>query len=345
MTISRANWKWRRAAIACAWLALVCPALSDEAPSAEKPPVCAGRDLALNLDPGALAKAIEQRGDQLDNAQGLLWRVEKPPAAPSYLFGTVHSTDDRAIALAAAAADHIAGAKVVATELGGPFDALALAGMGAAMMVKALAHDGDTLAGVGTPEDIAKVEKFLATRGVDAAMAHRLHVWFLATMSAAPLCEIRREQLALPVVDEMIAQKARDLGVKVVGLETAAEQTDLLASLDPSVAATVLVSTARQPEMGDDSYATLLDLYAQQKPGDILPVIDATHLLSPQESAAEEEMTRHLLGDRNAVMAERMGPLLETGGAFVAVGALHLVGRGGLVALLRAKGFTVTPAT
>jgi uncharacterized protein YbaP (TraB family) len=331
----------RIAAGAFAWAQLIGPALPDEAPK-DKPPVCAGRDLSQNVDPSALAQANEQRRDQLDNVQGLLWRIEKAPAAPSYLFGTIHSTDDRAIAIAKSAGAHIAGAKVVATELGGPFDTFAMAEMGASMMVKALARDSDPLAGLGSPDDIASVEKFLATRGVDASIAHHLRIWFLAAMTAAPPCEANRQKLGLPVVDEWIAQTAKDQGVKVIGLETVAEQTDLLASLNPAVAVSVLVSTARRPEASDDVYATLLSLYAQQKPGEILPVTDAAHLMTPQESAAEDEMTSHLLGGRNKAMVERMSPLLEAGGAFVAVGALHLVGKGGLIALLRAAGFTAT---
>jgi uncharacterized protein YbaP (TraB family) len=332
----------RRAAALFAWVWLVAPALSDEAPPADKAPVCAGRDLSRNVDPDALARASEQRRDRLENAQGLLWRIEKPPAPPSYLFGTIHSTDERAAAIAKTAAAHIAGAKIVATELGGPFDTLALTAMGAVMAIKAVAREGDTLAGIGAPEDVAQVEKYLAARGLNAAAAHHMRIWFLAALTATPPCEVQRQQLGLPIVDEIVARTARDLGVKVIGLETVAEQTDVLASLDPSVSATALISAAQRPELGQDAYATLLSLYVQQKPGEILPVIDASHIMTPREIAADDEMTRQLLGARNKIMIERMAPLLEPGGAFVAVGALHLVGKGGLVALLREAGYSVT---
>jgi uncharacterized protein len=41
-------------------------------------------------------------------------------------------------------------------------------------------------------------------------------------------------------------------------------------------------------------------------------------------------------------MAERIAPLLKGGGAFIAVGALHLPGKTGLIERLRAEGYTVT---
>ena len=41
-------------------------------------------------------------------------------------------------------------------------------------------------------------------------------------------------------------------------------------------------------------------------------------------------------------MAERAAPLLAAGGAFIAVGALHLSGKDGLVERFRATGYKVT---
>ena len=49
------------------------------------------------------------------------------------------------------------------------------------------------------------------------------------------------------------------------------------------------------------------------------------------------------MATRNLGMRESAVAHLSEGGAFIAVGALHLPGRHGLVALLREAGYTVTP--
>jgi uncharacterized protein YbaP (TraB family) len=50
-----------------------------------------------------------------------------------------------------------------------------------------------------------------------------------------------------------------------------------------------------------------------------------------------------LIDKRNKRMAERSKPLIDKGNAFIAVGALHLPGKTGLVELLRSAGYKVIP--
>jgi uncharacterized protein YbaP (TraB family) len=59
-------------------------------------------------------------------------------------------------------------------------------------------------------------------------------------------------------------------------------------------------------------------------------------------ASAFDDFKKGLLSDRNVRMRDAAEPLLQDGSAFIAVGALHLVGPTGLVALLRERGYTVT---
>jgi len=69
---------------------------------AEPPKPCQGSDLT---QVEGLAAAEAARADDLVNGDGLLWRIEKPGLAPSYLFGTIHSTDESALEVARRAID------------------------------------------------------------------------------------------------------------------------------------------------------------------------------------------------------------------------------------------------
>jgi uncharacterized protein len=323
--------------IAASAFALLVSALNLAAAEAEGPEVCSGRDLTrVEGLPAATAK----RADDLVNADGLLWRIEKPNLPASYLYGTIHSTDDSVLELARRAARQIDGAKIVATELGGPIDSIEKANIGAKMLSEALDRDHDTFAGAVAASDREAIDKYLATLGYPSEFAHHLQLWFLAILTAIPSCEAKREALDLPEVDQFLAQTANHAGVKVIGLETPQEQLDVMATMRRDVAATLLSLAAREPDMNDDFYATMLRLYREGRPAEILPIADAVGGLS--EAERMDDFMRVLLRGRNAVMAERAARVLSAGGAFIAVGALHLSGKDGLVERFRAAGYTVT---
>ncbi len=335
MTPGSLRRRLRAALLAAFGLALAPQARAEDVPA---PAPCVGRDLAEGAD---LSEARLKRADDLVDAQGLLWRVEREGLASSYLYGTIHSTDESAVALAREAAEFIASAKVVATELGGPFDALDQGDLAASMLAKAIARDEDTFAPALTGERAAAVEAFLAMRGIPKEMAHHLQLWFLAATASLPACETARAEQGLPEVDQTIALAGKERGLRVVALESAQEQIDALAAAPPDLSATMLASAVRAPELNDDVYATLLRFYREKRPAEMLAVVDVMPGLAPNERAAEDAFTRLLLVGRNEVMAARAAPLLAAGGAFIAVGALHLSGRNGLIERFRAAGYRV----
>ena len=103
-----------------------------------------------------------------------------------------------------------------------------------------------------------------------------------------------------------------------------------------------LVETVALGDVIDDIIETIIILYDEERVGLVWPVLRAAapDMTGDEEGYAAFEAT--MVNARNHTMAERALPLLEEGGAFIAVGALHLPGEEGLAALLSAKGFTVT---
>lgn len=66
------------------------------------------------------------------------------------------------------------------------------------------------------------------------------------------------------------------------------------------------------------------------------------HDLKDVEPAVARRFTERFLHRRSHNMVERMLPLLEADSTFVAVGALHLPGEEGVLALLEREGYAVT---
>ena len=55
-----------------------------------------------------------------------------------------------------------------------------------------------------------------------------------------------------------------------------------------------------------------------------------------------ELFDRRFITERNHLMVERMRPRLAEGGAFIAIGVLHLPGEEGILALLKNQGYEVS---
>ena len=238
------------------------------------------------------------------------------------------------------AAKLIAAAKVVATELGAPLDSVDKATMAGDMFAQAIDRENDTFTGALAADATQNVDAYLSKRGFSPAFAHHLKLWFLAVMTSLPECEMKRAQLELPVVDEVLARAGQARGLPVIGLETAREQLEIMASLPVEAAAILLAQNARSPALSEDAFSTLLRLYREKRPAEILPIIDSLPGLTAPERSAQDSFMQLLLG-RNATMAKRAEPLLAAGGAFIAVGALHLPGKRGLIELFRAAGYKV----
>ncbi len=87
-------------------------------------------------------------------------------------------------------------------------------------------------------------------------------------------------------------------------------------------------------------YEQMIALYLEQDLAGLVAMAeDHPTLASPDDEAA---FMQRLVDDRNRIMVTRMESGLREGGAFVAVGALHLPGEQGIVRLLEGKGYRVS---
>jgi uncharacterized protein YbaP (TraB family) len=312
---------------------------------AEDDASCTGVSLVEQLartDPEKLAAA---RADAaaVPNGSGLLWKVEKPGVSPSFLFGTMHVTDPRVTEMpeAARAAFDQAGTVVIET-----IEILDPAKAQAALLTRpelTMFTDGTTLTSLLNEEETEIISAELSRRGIPIALVSRMKPWMIAGLVALPACEMARKAEGVEFLDIKIAITARDQGKQLLGLESIGEQMEAMADLPIEFHIRGLVETIKLADLMPDIMATMTDLYLEGEIAQIMPVVLAA---GPEEleddasgyAAFEERIVRM----RNHVMAGRAAPILDAGNAFVAVGALHLPGKEGLVALLQDAGYTVT---
>jgi len=304
---------------------------------------CSGTDMLAALrksDPAAFRK-VETEAAAVPNGKGLLWKLEKPGEKPSYLFGTMHMTDERVTTLPPAAKRAYDGADTIIIET---TDALDKAKMMAAMASEPglmMFTDNTTLSSLLSPQDAAVLNKGLDARGIPPATVARMKPWMLSAMMALPACEVARQAAGAPVLDVKLATEAKASGKTVEGLETAVGQLRAMASLPLSFHMKSLVETMKLGDKVNDVNESMIVLYQRGEIGMFWPLLRAI-MPDTTDEAGYAAFEQTMITDRNKVMAANAAPILARGNAFMAVGALHLPGPDGLVEDFRKAGYTVT---
>lgn len=307
-------------------------------------PVCSGRDMMAELatTDAAAHAGITERAHRTENARHLLWTIEKPGVATSYLFGTVHLSDPRVTTLSPAVTRALGTARRVALEVEDPSGKAMGEALGAVMPLL-LDPSGSGLDKALPPDDLVKVRAALEGAGLPYQIIGMVRPWFVYTLLSLPACERARTAGGLLNLDRSIAKLAQDRGLPVVGLETIEDQLKALASLPREEQLNLLKLSLKLHDRIDDVTETLVLLYTRRQLGAVWPLNLHLAKSAGVPASAFDGFQSQILVQRNRRMAEALLPLLAEGGVFAGVGALHLVDTEGLVSLLRAAGYTLTP--
>ena len=133
---------------------------------------------------------------------------------------------------------------------------------------------------------------------------------------------------------------ATEKGKKVIGLETVEQQISILfgnGSLQRQ--ADVLVETVHQKDSALAEIKTVNGLY---KAGKIEELIKLSNRRGNVIDMTDEEYVK-LVDDRNADWMTKIPKFMQDSSCFIAVGALHLGGKNGLIKLLEKGGYSVKP--
>ena len=266
------------------------------------------------LAPGALALDCVQRihSNQRFESAGYshanLWRVATAGGQVNYIFGTIHLADPRVTRLPRAVVEALSGSESFGMEV--VLNSSAIATMSKAMHFV----DGLSLEQFLEPELLPRTAELLDRYGVSTRVARTLKPWAAFTTFSLP-----PGQMTVPL-DLLLMLEAERRGKLVFGLETIEEQIRVFDTL----------SNVDQADI-----ETLIKHYVAQDLGAVM------QMTLRYSSPLQDRFLDVLLWQRNRRMADKMTSYLRHGGAFIAIGALHLPGHGGVLDILSKRGYTI----
>lgn len=256
---------------------------------------------------------------------GLLWKLQAPSGKVSHLFGTMHADDGRIIDFSPKLVKALQEADTYYVEVmpGGDSSAFNM-------------KDGRKLSSLLTPEEYDRICELADAYVMHREQANHMKPWLLAIVLDPP------KPSTIFAQDVLLAGLARDNLKPVKALSSRNSHFETLDSLSMEEQLTMLRSVLkRSQEEKEKDFEELLTAYLSGNLDKIAGVDEKmTEGLLP--AAIWEKMRTKLLDERNITMAETLTNALNKDSAFVAVGASHLAGKGGLLQRLRDAGFQVS---
>jgi uncharacterized protein YbaP (TraB family) len=263
----------------------------------------------------------------------VFWEVSgKGLTKPSYLFGTFHLMGKKYI-------DSLSNVSAKFNQSGTIVGELVIDSTMTFKMMMAAQLKGTTLDKLLSPELYEKTATWMKeVSGYDLKLLNGLNPMTIQVFIMSSM-----QQKFYPMnpaedapMDLFFQQQGKKSGKKVLGLESLEVQLDALYGQ---------FSYERQAEMlaefvnnKDKAYQEMLTMNKYYRQGNLaeLEKLMSTQTFEPGEA-------EKLLDNRNKEWVKQLPSIFAEQTTFVAVGALHLSGKNGLVNLLRQLGYTVKP--
>lgn len=274
----------------------------------------------------ALLSIVTLGGFAQKNENALLWKISgNGLAKPSYLFGTLHILCDATLDKNTTNALDATQQLYLELDMDDP-------SLQASMMSGMMMKDGKTMSSLTTPEDYKILNEFLTKQtGYSAQMLNTVVPQFLSVM-------LMPKMLDCPVqsIEGKLMEVTKAQGEEVRGLETVDVQLAAFDAIPYEDQMKELVRTAKDNMAGDkQKYMRMLALYKNK---DLNGLMAYMH---EEENKIYADHADVMLDNRNANWIPVIEAAVKEKPTFFGVGAAHLGGPKGVIALLRKKGYKV----
>lgn len=278
-------------------------------------------------------KAVYPPDQLVPTQKSLLWKISgNGLSKPSWLYGTIHVIPKSEFDFSDVALEALNRSRRVAFEI----DMKEMTNMRTQMslMTKAFMGGGKTLRDLLPAEDYAFVRTKMNDLGMPPGMLERIKPLFLSTMLTGDENESITAGKRMTSVEMEIYRLVRRRKLETTGLETAQYQMAIFDSIPYDAQARMLVESLRSNEGSSDDLGQMIALY---QAGDI----NAMQAMIAEEGSGMQQYEDILLQRRNRNWIPVMARMMREKPTFFAVGAGHLGGPQGVIALLRQAGYRV----
>lgn len=138
------------------------------------------------------------------------------------------------------------------------------------------------------------------------------------------------------LMDLYFQQEGEKLKKEIIGLETIKEQGKLLFGLPIKRQKKLLLKFVKEADTQERLAKEIFDYYRAQD-------LENLENLFERYNHYNNEELKSLMKNRNKKWMEKLPGIMKKSSAFIAVGGGHLIGKYGLISLLRKAGYTVRP--
>ncbi len=305
---------------------------------------CIGRNVLEEMqakDAPAYAR-VRAAANAEKNGKSVLWKIESdefPDRPASYLFGTLGVTDERLLKMSAPVEEALSFAARIALEVDETSPERTQEAL--TVMRTALSADAKLETVLGKP-DATRATLMLARAGLPKEWVPRVRPWVAMLMTTASDCEMQRLKHGKLTPDRELARQAENRGVGSFGLESTEMQLSAFAALENDAQVSLLKAQLAGYDKLDDKTEALIQLYLAHDVGALWPLHAELAARNGADAKALTAYRDNVFTARNIRMRDRTMLHLQTGGIFIAVGAMHLPGDSGLVELFKEAGYKLT---
>lgn len=258
------------------------------------------------------------------NGKGPLWIIQNESGHQSWLFGTMHVSDDRAYAHLDKVLPVLEKCKLFVAEA--DLDEIAPSNVQSTFLLP----EGKSYLDFMRPKQFDKLRKsILKSCQIDS----KNYMFFQPIILINTIQESFLKRTHSIPLDHYLWKRAKSHQLTCKGFEDITRTTEIIKGLDLGDQFRSILAIGRNPAKIRKKTKQITEQY---KAGEM-------HTIYKQAKKNMGKMRNVLLYKRNAYFVDSISEMFDDSPAFFAVGAGHLSGGKGMISLLRKKGFKVKP--